>query len=388
MSAIRSVITGASAAGHECVAEPPDDAAALDPEAILHRVSTGLDREKRHRTSAGATQYDEARSILFSHGAIAVRKLGAGDGAERFSNDELASLEAIIQFDGSRPALALRRGGVDEDNPFIGRWVDDVRGDTIGIRRCAGSVGRLELSSGGPLSYFGTGFAIARGAPFILTAGHVLDGIVKRVGRDGSKVNQTFELGDDVRIDFDGEVDAEGKHLLKVEAGVPFGGRIDAALLAVRPLTADEDSMHADAEMPPVMDCRMEKPIGGKPITGSLCVIGFPFRFSPPRSQPDGREVNWEWVRFHLMGGAEGVKRLSPGLPSIQPTDGASSFEHDATTAVGNSGSPVIAWKDADQPAIGVHVSGMASESNKSEFLASIEAEFDRAAHILRGRLT
>jgi len=388
LSAIRSVIAGTSAAGHEGVAGRQDDVVALDPEAILHRVSTGLDREAGDRASAATRHYDEARSILIGHGTIAVRKLAAGDGAKSFSDDDLASLEAIIQFDGSRPALALRGGGVDEDNPFIGRWIDDIRGDPIGISRCAGSVGRLELSDGGPHSYFGTGFAVRRGGSFILTANHVLSELAKRVGRDGSNVNGVFVLGDEVRIDFNGEVNAENKRLLKVEAGMPFGRSTDVALLTVRPLMSTEDPDHAELEMPSAIECRMQRPVGGKPIPGSLCVIGFPFRFAPPRRQPDGYEVNWEWVKFHLIGGAQGVKRLAPGLPSLQPADGVSTFEHDATTAVGNSGSPAIAWKDAEHPAIGVHVSGTDFEANKAEFLASIEEEFDRAAQILRNGIS
>lgn len=382
LSAIRSLIAGASAAGHEGVGG--SEVAALDPEDILHRVETGLAWEARHRTGIGGTQYDEARSTLTSYGAMAVRKLAAGDGADSFSDDELASLEAIIQFDGSRPALMLRGGGIDEDNPFIGRWADDVRGDTTGIRNRAGSVGRLELSGGGPLFYFGTGFAVTRGMSLVLTANHVLCEIMKRVGPDGSEVNEAFLLGDGVRIDFNGEVDAEGKRLLKVEAAASFGGRIDLALLAIRPLTAKEDPEHAEAEMPTAIECRTQRPVGGKPIPGSFCVIGFPGRFTPPQTQPRGGEVNWEWIKFHLMGGAHGVKRLAPGLPTRQPADEGSTFGHDATTGVGNSGSPAIAWKDADQPAIGVHVSGTAFETNKAEFLASVEGEFDRAARILR----
>lgn len=216
---------------------------------------------------------------------------------------------------------------------------------------------------------------------------HVLDKIVKRVARNGSISGGVYKLGDNIRIDFDGEADAHGKRLLKVEAGIQIGIGADAALLAVR---SPEDIEHANAEVPAHLDRRMEIPASGKPIAGSVCLIGFPARFEPPRSQPNGHRTDWEWVRFQLTGATQGVKRLAPGFPSRRPdkttTEAGRRFGHDATTAGGNSGSPVIAWKDQDQPAIGVHVSGATFVSNEAELLASMKANYERATTILKER--
>jgi hypothetical protein len=389
LSSLRSVLAaGGRRAGHESSGPTngvPED---VKPASVLHRVATALDHEASRHSGEAAVEFGKARSILVEHSERALQKLSKGDGHANFEDDDLGALEAIVQFDGSRPAFVLRGGGVDLQHPYLGQWANDIRGGVNAIRRCAGSVGRLEPHTGGPLDYFGTGFVVDRKAGLVLTAGHVLGKIVKRVGRQGSISGGVFKLGDDMRIDFDGEADAHGKRLLKVEAGVKIGIAADAALLAVRALTTAEDAEHAHAELPAQLDRRMEIPAGGKPIAGSLCLIGFPARFEPPRSQPDGHQVDWEWVRFHLTGATQGVKRLAPGLPSRQPdtkaTDAGRRFGHDASTAGGNSGSPVIAWKDQDQPAIGVHVSGETFVSNEAELLASIKADFERAASMLK----
>ncbi|WP_271554882.1 trypsin-like peptidase domain-containing protein [Bradyrhizobium sp. CCBAU 45394] len=386
LSAIRDVLSGSLPAGHESAAPAASHPVPVAPDSILHRVSTSLDLEAKRRGAAAGGEFDKARSLLIGHGADALRKLAAGDGPENFSDDEIGSLEAVVQFDGSRPAFVLRNGVVDPNHPFLGRWTNDIRGDVQSIRQFASSVGRLEPSGGGPLDFFGTGYVIDCKAMIVMTAGHVFDQILKRVGRKGSNSADVFEFGDEVRIDFDGEADAPARHLLKVEAGVRVGTSADAALLAVRPLKEAEDADHAEAEVPAQIGTRLVVPPGGKPIPGSLCVIGFPARFSPPRSVPDGHSVDWEWVRHHLTGGAQGVKRLAPGLPKRQPElhSDATTFGHDATTAGGNSGSPVIAWKDEDQPAIGVHVSGTTFVTNQAEFLASIGTDLDCAMQTLR----
>lgn len=389
LSSIRAVLAaGGPRVGHESSGPANPDPEDVKPASVLQRVATALDGEASRHIGEAAADFSKAKSILIEHGEKALRKLSTGDGPANFDDDDLGSLEAIVQFDGSRPAFVLRGGGVDQQHPFLGQWANDIRGGVNTIRRCAGSVGRLEPVGGGPLDYFGTGFIVDRKARLVLTAGHVLAKIVKRVGRRGSVSGGVFKLGDDMRIDFDGEADARGKHLLKVEAGVRIGTAADAALLMVRSLTAAEDAEHADAEMPAQFDRRMEVPAGGKPIAGSLCLIGFPARFEPPRSEPDGHQVDWEWVRFHLTGATQGVKRLAPGLPSRQPdakaADAGRRFGHDASTAGGNSGSPVIAWKDQDQPAIGVHVSGETFVSNEAELLASIKADFERATAMLK----
>ncbi|QHO77786.1 hypothetical protein ACH79_39470 [Bradyrhizobium sp. CCBAU 051011] len=386
LSAIRAVLAGSVPSGHESSAPATDEAVALEADSILQRVSTSLDLEAERRGAVAGSEFAKARSLLIGHGTQALRKLSAGDGPENFSDDEVGSLEAVVQFDGSRPALVLREGAVDSHHPFLGRWANDIGGGVQSIRQCASSVGRLEPSGGGPLDFFGTGFIFDCKAMLIITAGHVLDQIVKRVGRNGSKSGDVLKLGDEVRIDFDGEADSAAKRLLKVEAGVRVGKSADMALLAARPLSEKEDPDHADAEVPASIDTRLVVPPGGKPVPGSLCVIGFPARFAPPRSQPDGHQVDWEWVRHHLTGAAQGVKRLAPGLPLRQPdpnSDGRT-FGHDATTAGGNSGSPVIAWKDQHQPAIGVHVSGMTFETNEAEFLASNGEDLNCAMQALR----
>jgi hypothetical protein len=384
LSSIRAVFAGGGPSGHESNAKAATDE--LKPDAILQRVTTALDYEAKRR--AGAADFDDARSLLIGIGTQALRKLSAGDGPENFSDDEIGSLEAIVQFDGSRPAFVLRGGGIDQRHPYLGDWANDIRGGMTSIRRHASSVGRLELKDGGPLDFIGTGFVVDRDSMLVVTAFHVLGQIMERIGSQASTSGDVFTLGDNVRIDFNGEADERVKHLLKVEAGTRVGTVADVAVLAIRPLKKTEDVTHADAEVPAQIDSRVQVQAGGKPLTGSLCIIGFPARFQPPKSQPTGRSVNWEWVRFHLTGAPEGVKRLAPGFPTRQPdlnsTNARGSFGHDATTAGGNSGSPVIAWKDQDQPAIGVHVAGMTFVSNEAEFLASIKTDFDHSVQTIR----
>jgi V8-like Glu-specific endopeptidase len=106
---------------------------------------------------------------------------------------------------------------------------------------------------------------------------------------------------------------------------------------------------------------------GPQGTMSSLCIIGFPF----PPEQTSGKVgiVDWDWVTGTLFGNRFGLKRLSPGIAcrpigSITGDSRPWVFGHDATTLGGNSGSPVLAWRDADFAGFGLHFGGRTVDTN------------------------
>jgi len=61
--------------------------------------------------------------------------------------DELASLEAIVVADGSRPSFLLRGGNFDPNHPFLRDWREDMIAFAPTLKHLAGSVGRVQCEA-------------------------------------------------------------------------------------------------------------------------------------------------------------------------------------------------------------------------------------------------
>jgi len=331
--------------------------------------------------------FDRAREALLSGTQAALSK-AKSEGGKSLSRPERLALEAVIKTDGSRPSLMLRNNAVPEDHPMLGAWRDDVLGAGPQIARAAAAVGRVEPARS-PVNYFGTAFVIDDQKHLVLTNRHVLEAMWQSLREFVNVRNGRFQFLDGAYVNFIAEVGATKRDLFKVVEGMFVGDdgpdlrRLDAAVLRIRPLTAAEATAlnQSVSTIPPQIPI-MDAPDGALGQLSSFCAIGFPGQI-PPLSQRRGVDllVDWNWVASELMGGRHGVKRLAPGLVhrpmGTLPDDPAHwCFAHDATTLGGNSGSPILAWKDQGSPAFGLHFAG-----------TSLAANYAHACHRIREQL-
>ena len=379
-------------ASHESTSEGISDDVPLDGDAALARISSALARIPGDEIG-DPVAFAKAKDLLLQHSATTLKRAERDDFPILFDDNDLGNLEAIVTVDGSRPSLMLRGGKIFPDHPFLGNWRNDVLGLSTAITRCAASVGRIEPNNGSSSKNFGTGFVFDLELGLVMTAGHVLRDIKKHLGRAVAEKNGVSGFSDDVAIDFNAEISSESKRRLKVVAGTPVGqGGFDAAVLKIRPFIQGEAGLGHEkiSEIPAGLDLRPERPSKGRLISGTFCLIGFPGLVPPPgwRGEAEDR-VDWSWVTYQLMGGQHGVKRLAPGIVLRQPgtileLEQKRRFEHDATSLNGNSGSPIIAWRDSDEPVFGMHISGTTLVGNYAEWLPEMKADLDRAVDLMR----
>ncbi|TWA66335.1 trypsin-like peptidase [Azospirillum baldaniorum] len=366
------------------------DVAAEDlppPDIVTDGLADTLDRLPADEIADPVT-FARARDLLLKQTTRTLTKVRQSGSKAVFTPKELSSMEAVIKLDGTRPSLMLRDGEVPANHPFLGTWKDEVKGASYAIARTAASVGRIEPKRGGPANYFGTGFVIDHGRGLVLTNRHVLEAMWRRLRDVIDLKNGRFTFLDGAYIDFVGEVGSMRRNRFKVVEAMAVGPdatgneRLDAAVLKIRPLTTDE----AKAEQQVVGDVPRAVPLSNE-LDGplgqftSFCVIGFPGTIPPPaeRQGTEGK-VDWQWVAYELMGGRHGVKRVAPGivhkpLGSLEDDPKQWCFGHDATTLGGNSGSPVLAWKESGEPAFGLHFAGATIQTNYAHAYGPIHDE-------------
>lgn len=326
------------------------------------------------------TKFKQALHTLLEHGEPALRKLLHPIAAStcEFSPDALASMEAVVIADGSRPSFLLRGGSFAPDHPFLGGWKDEMTDFRPALCRLADCVGRLQLPDGGPAKYNGTGFLIDSTNCLVLTNYHVVMhaqrvSLVKMCGA-GAKL----DVSSPWVIDFNGEVDTEQKNRWLVKEvrlptgfGVSFDG-VDAAVLRIEPFDPQESRLPDPAIL---MSGSSNYASGAGAQT--LATVGFPGY--PDKTLPTGTTVDWNFVITTLFNNLFGLKRFAPGeflngIGSVRGDKLGHVLSHDATTFGGASGSPVFAWKDEGSPAFALHFAGLNTEANYALSIYKAEA--------------
>lgn len=314
--------------------------------------------------------FKHAYHLLLQHGEPALRKIlrPLASPIPEILPDEIASLEAVIIADGTRPSFLLREGNVAPDHPFLGFWRDDMTAFQPALRKLSACVGRIQPVQGGPGRFNGTGVLVDATELLVLTNFHVVQHArnVSDVAMvsDGNRLN----VKGDWFIDFVGEVDSAKTNTWKVKevrlpanAGVSFAG-VDAAVLRIEPITSQESQLPEPAI---VLSGDLNYATGAGAAT--LATIGYP---GAPDTQPrKGVTVDWNFVTKTLFNNLFGLKRVAPGKfdSGVGTVSGdllGHVLSHDATTFGGASGSPVFAWMDEKSPVFALHFAGHTQTAN------------------------
>jgi serine protease len=346
-------------------------------DAVLDRIVENAQTLPR-RARPDQREFAEALNTLRAHAPTALKKLVGDPQAPigGLSPDELASLEAIIIADGSRPSFLLDGGVAPLQHPFMGSWKDKVATNQQALAGIAGAVGRIQPKYGGDGRFIGTGCLVDKDKGIVLTNFHVLDDAPRFGVKWEDAGNGQVKFLDWLEIDFVGEAFTFEESRFNI-VGARRGERSGRGLGHLDAVTMRIESIDAKSRMPEA-PVRFSNSIADyKKASGSdFCTIGFPS--TPAIENTTG--VDWNFVLRTLFDNQFGVKRLAPGRIILQPQANTLdslgiSFGHDATTFGGASGSPLIAWGALDQSAIGLHFAGQTSVSNYAVAVAMVAEE-------------
>lgn len=347
-----------------------DDIAPPVSDDVLHRVQQVM-KDMPASEITQPDEYERALNIFLAHADRALRKLDRDPNA-RLDASEGFAVEAVIRTDGTRPTLLVRSDTINPAHPMAGSWKDTLVAVRDTMRAPASAVGRIEPSNGSPTRFFGTGWVVDDAKGLVLTNLHVLHAMLSSIPNGMIQTATGFRiLKNAAFVDFAAEDGSLVKKRFRVVEAIPSGidgpdfERLDAAVLRIEP---DTNSPPMPKAIPVMAD--LAGPAGAM---SSFCVIGYPGRPEVMSGVVDG--VDWDWVTQTLFGNRFGVKRLAPGiahrpLGQIGGDEKAWVFGHDATTLGGSSGSPVLAWRDANFGGFGLHFAGATVETNCAHAVA------------------
>ncbi|MFN3615701.1 MAG: trypsin-like peptidase domain-containing protein [Rubrimonas sp.] len=288
-------------------------------------------------------------------------RLAAEGAAAALSPAMLVGLEAVILADGSRPALILRDGRLDPEDPDLGDWAGRAMGARLAIARVAASVGRVNLPAA-EQGYVGTAFAVGDG--LVATNRHVLEALADPC----PAAPGGWRLKPGAAVDFLAEKDRapDPARVFAVAAvawaapdpiaGVVDPAKLDLALLRLAPGTGPFPPKLTLAQADPAPDA-------------ALYVLGFPGRPAPGAESAA--------VLERLFAHVYGVKRWAPGHVELAlgavagDADPQWTFGHDASTLGGNSGACVVDLADGET-VIGLHFGGRRRLQNYAHAVARI----------------
>ncbi len=262
----------------------------------------------------------------------------------------VASLEAIIRTDGSRPSFLVRNGKVDQATSPVGDWANTLAFDAGMLTRALQCVGRIDLPSS-RAGYKGTGFLIQE--DLIVTNRHVLQEIAFREGAQ-------WRLRGGAAIDFGREYRGIESLNRRSLSHVVYSGpetirepvdhrRLDLAMIALTPATADVKPRHWLS-----IDRRKTWHQSGQEVY----VVGY-----PTLPEPNPYPLT---LLEQLFQTTFGYKRLAPGKSARSTaSDAAWTMGHDCTTIVGNSGSLVIGCGEGGA-ALAIHYGGVRGETGEN----------------------
>lgn len=308
--------------------------------------------------------------------AAGIDQLHARGSAARLSVEQRVGLEALVKLT-ERPALTIvDRGGaqtleLDLRNPTADQLAD--LGEFQGLLMLALSdietrmlsVGRIDADG----AHSGTGFVVA--SDLVMTNRHVAETIAAPLPR--ATRPERWLLTREASIDFSPLANDPTRRFRisdVVFAGPDpiLGQRFDAAHLDLALLRVETTNAMGRA-LPAILP--LSQALLGLQDP-NIIVCGYP---AAPQSFPtthDGR-VRMDVVeRLRAIFGLRyGRKYLSPGR--IEGNVDAISFDHDATTLPGNSGSCVMRLSDG-VPVCGLHFAGLWLETNYAHALQAVRA--------------
>ncbi|MEV6212310.1 trypsin-like peptidase domain-containing protein [Kitasatospora sp. NPDC051914] len=290
-----------------------------------------------------------------------------GAGA-RLGLRDMASLEAVVHSDGSRPVLFVEDDFFDTTAPAAADWAASLSRIQAELRIVCQAVGRVN-DPNALLGYQGTAWAIGDGV--VVTNYHVLTAISTNPSRTDDEFTGALKPG--VTVDFGAEIGGgppdrtfpisrvlgvgpagAPEHDHPTIRGVNFDG-LDLAVL--------ELDRAGERQFPiPVQVARGDDPAtrGGLASRGRIVyVVGFPGNAGS--TTPD--------VFAELFAGVKGVKRLTPGVLTEGRGEMADDARrwiigHDASTLGGSSGSLVVDLEAEGRKVLGLHFAGVPDRVN------------------------
>lgn len=318
-----------------------------------------------------------AADLLIAKAEDILRRLSHEGDQAAVDGGDIVAMEALIETDGSRPALFVKHGTFDRADRRLGDWAERTVFKMDDIERAIRSTGRIikdgDLSES---AVFGTAWMIA---PMLAaTAQHVLEAMSDRVAG-------TWRLRPGFKVDFSVEADgtARAEHqfaVASIERASPdiIDGKrdfrnLDVAILRLSPNETGE----------PPDQISLAKPSQNPPGVSLLHVVGHPARPSTDlkwlveHGTPDPKVAILLSTLEQLLGNVFGVKRWSPGTLEMQAGELAEDVNkwiitHNATTLAGNSGAPVLDLVNFPDRAIGLHFAGVFAQQNYAHRLPAV----------------
>jgi hypothetical protein len=274
------------------------------------------------------------RLAISSEEAIAI----ISDTAEapKATDDHLASLEAIVAFDGTRPSFLVKDNAIDFASSFnTGNWTADLAPYLKALEKFIACVGRVEIGE----QHHGTAFLVT--PTLAITNRHVAQGFVRFAGKKMVLVADAF-------VDF-GREEWNGKRSVdrRSVAAVIFAGdqeidkpldhrKLDLAVLRLSPSSLRGNAGKRHLDIAGVSGDDYE-------IARFVAAVGYP---AGARDYvPSDLKSKYADVLYRLLEGDGGAKRFAPGFgQGLMTGAGAAPWTatHDATTLNGNSGSPLV----------------------------------------------
>lgn len=344
------------------------------PKKMLDRIEKAL--EFRTSGAVASEAAASARREFMAGAEEVIATLATGTSAEGQSAPMLrAATEAIVRLT-DRPALRIRNGTIDPEDPQLDSWAGYLGPARNKLRPLFDAIGRIDMRTAQGHIHVGTGTVIGKG--LIMTNRHVIDVFAEPMPAPGGK--QRFLLNGEISICFDEAADDDKRRF--VVKGVVTAGRarigpfVDLAKLDVAILEVETTNKAGKALPAAVGHAPM---ITGPGIKSNLIVAGYPA--PPPREaaiDPDTGKVSTAiWDRFfELFGDDYGMKYVCPGRilnqrGSVVGDAAGWAFSHDATTLGGCSGSPVLSLH-SPYGVGGLHFGGEVLRQNLAHDLATV----------------
>jgi subtilisin family serine protease len=282
-------------------------------------------------------------------------------------------LEALILLKG-RPALRVRQGGVDEEDPRAEQWGAPIYMLKSGSRfkERMDAVGRIDLDG----VHLGTGYVV--GDCLVLTNRHVLQLIAYPTPQRNLPTQWILKDGQ-CCIDFAEEpsalTTASKFNILEVVQAGPLHINFEAIDLK-KPdfalLRVEARSWSVNNALPVPLE--LSRTPGWMDPDKPVAIVGYPARQATLPRAPDGSVDRQGLDRLLALFGADyGTKFFSPGRMKVSPAEVPITSFHDATTLGGSSGSLVVTI-DAPLRAVGLHFGGAWRSENYAHSLAQLLA--------------
>lgn len=356
------------------------ESASPDPERLITQLSDEIGWLEDHL----GTPADPAALQQLMRGAENALQEVADYGAEaRLGPQALASLEAVVHSDGSRPVLFVEDDFVDVTAPAAANWAASLSRIQAELRNVCQAVGRVN-DPGALLGYQGTAWAINDGV--VVTNYHVLEAISTNPSRTDGEFTGTLKPG--VAVDFGAEIDGgPSNRVFQISRvlGVGRAGAPEHNHPTIRGINFDGLDL-AVLELDPVRERQFPTPVqvarGDDPATHgglasrgrSVYVVGFPG--SAASTTPD--------VFADLFAGVKGVKRLTPGVLTEGRGEVADDarlwiISHDASTLGGSSGSLIVDLEAEGRKVLGLHFAGVPERVNWAHGLEGATSQLTAA---------